>query len=238
MPHTDLFWRTFRPAEGFYTSEVQAPDACRCGPSCRPATSRTTPIRCWSSSTATAAARNRSCGWPRAEPAQLHLHRPARARSPLGRGRTAGCATPGDRTATATRWSRITCSGPSSKPGAAITSIPSGSTWPASAKGRPWPIAWACSSRSASPASSPSTAPCPAGRPAAALAGGPAAARVHRPRHRQRRGAPGAGPAATSACSTPPACPCGCTPTPPPTGSTPTCCATSTAGSSGKINEE
>src|SRR5205809_7364406 len=25
MPHTDLSWRTFRPAEGFYTSEVQAP---------------------------------------------------------------------------------------------------------------------------------------------------------------------------------------------------------------------
>ncbi len=25
MAHTDLFWRTFRPAEGFYTSEVQAP---------------------------------------------------------------------------------------------------------------------------------------------------------------------------------------------------------------------
>ncbi|HJT75731.1 MAG TPA: hypothetical protein VJ739_00870 [Gemmataceae bacterium] len=26
MPHTDLSWRTLRPAEGFYTSEVQAPD--------------------------------------------------------------------------------------------------------------------------------------------------------------------------------------------------------------------
>ena len=25
MPPTNLFWRTFRPAEGFYTSEVQAP---------------------------------------------------------------------------------------------------------------------------------------------------------------------------------------------------------------------
>lgn len=25
MPHTDLSWRTFRPAEGFYTSELQAP---------------------------------------------------------------------------------------------------------------------------------------------------------------------------------------------------------------------
>jgi phospholipase/carboxylesterase len=25
MPHTDLSWRTFRPAEGFYTSEVQSP---------------------------------------------------------------------------------------------------------------------------------------------------------------------------------------------------------------------
>src|SRR3974377_392166 len=25
MAYTDLFWRTFRPAEGFYTSEVQAP---------------------------------------------------------------------------------------------------------------------------------------------------------------------------------------------------------------------
>jgi phospholipase/carboxylesterase len=25
MPSTNLFWRTFRPAEGFYTSEVQAP---------------------------------------------------------------------------------------------------------------------------------------------------------------------------------------------------------------------
>jgi phospholipase/carboxylesterase len=25
MPRTDLFWRTFRPAEGFYTSEVEAP---------------------------------------------------------------------------------------------------------------------------------------------------------------------------------------------------------------------
>jgi phospholipase/carboxylesterase len=25
MPPTDLFWRTFRPAEGFYTSQVQAP---------------------------------------------------------------------------------------------------------------------------------------------------------------------------------------------------------------------
>src|SRR3954464_15095965 len=29
MPQTDLFWRTFRPAEGFYTSEVRAP---RCLP--------------------------------------------------------------------------------------------------------------------------------------------------------------------------------------------------------------
>src|SRR5215467_11935255 len=26
MPYTDLTWRMFRPAEGFYTSEVQAPD--------------------------------------------------------------------------------------------------------------------------------------------------------------------------------------------------------------------
>src|SRR5437879_3522192 len=26
MPHTDLSWRTTRPAEGFYTSEVQTPD--------------------------------------------------------------------------------------------------------------------------------------------------------------------------------------------------------------------
>src|SRR5262245_58174856 len=26
MPPTNVFWRTFRPAEGFYTSEVQAPD--------------------------------------------------------------------------------------------------------------------------------------------------------------------------------------------------------------------
>src|SRR5258708_28743755 len=26
MPHTNLSWRTFRPAEGFYTSEVQAAD--------------------------------------------------------------------------------------------------------------------------------------------------------------------------------------------------------------------
>jgi phospholipase/carboxylesterase len=26
MPYTDLSWRTFRPAEGFYTSEVQTPD--------------------------------------------------------------------------------------------------------------------------------------------------------------------------------------------------------------------
>src|SRR5947209_11497397 len=26
MPYTDLSWRTFRPAEGFYTSEVQAPE--------------------------------------------------------------------------------------------------------------------------------------------------------------------------------------------------------------------
>jgi phospholipase/carboxylesterase len=25
MPHTDQFWRTFRPAEGFYTSEIEAP---------------------------------------------------------------------------------------------------------------------------------------------------------------------------------------------------------------------
>src|SRR5438132_11610119 len=25
MPHIDLTWRTFRPAEGFYTSEVQTP---------------------------------------------------------------------------------------------------------------------------------------------------------------------------------------------------------------------
>lgn len=25
MPHTNLFWRSFRPAEGFYTSEVEAP---------------------------------------------------------------------------------------------------------------------------------------------------------------------------------------------------------------------
>lgn len=25
MPHTNLFWRTIRPAEGFYTSEVEAP---------------------------------------------------------------------------------------------------------------------------------------------------------------------------------------------------------------------
>lgn len=25
MPHTDLFWRTLRPAEGYYSSEVQAP---------------------------------------------------------------------------------------------------------------------------------------------------------------------------------------------------------------------
>ena len=25
MPYTDLSWRLFRPAEGFYTSEVQAP---------------------------------------------------------------------------------------------------------------------------------------------------------------------------------------------------------------------
>src|SRR5262245_44767668 len=25
MAYTDLFWRTIRPAEGFYTSEVQAP---------------------------------------------------------------------------------------------------------------------------------------------------------------------------------------------------------------------
>jgi phospholipase/carboxylesterase len=25
MAYTDLFWRTFRPAEGFYTSEIQAP---------------------------------------------------------------------------------------------------------------------------------------------------------------------------------------------------------------------
>jgi len=25
MPHTDYFWRTFRPAEGFYTSEVREP---------------------------------------------------------------------------------------------------------------------------------------------------------------------------------------------------------------------
>src|SRR5205823_7046825 len=25
MPHMDLSWRTFRPAEGFYTSEVEAP---------------------------------------------------------------------------------------------------------------------------------------------------------------------------------------------------------------------
>jgi phospholipase/carboxylesterase len=25
MPHTNLYWRTFRPAEGFYTSEVEAP---------------------------------------------------------------------------------------------------------------------------------------------------------------------------------------------------------------------
>jgi phospholipase/carboxylesterase len=25
MPHIDLSWRTFRPAEGFYTSEVEAP---------------------------------------------------------------------------------------------------------------------------------------------------------------------------------------------------------------------
>src|SRR5262249_59493068 len=25
MPHTDLSWRTFRPAEGFYTSEIEAP---------------------------------------------------------------------------------------------------------------------------------------------------------------------------------------------------------------------
>src|SRR5215470_11083830 len=25
MAYTDIFWRTFRPAEGFYTSEVQAP---------------------------------------------------------------------------------------------------------------------------------------------------------------------------------------------------------------------
>jgi phospholipase/carboxylesterase len=25
MPSTNLFWRTFRPAEGFYTSEIQAP---------------------------------------------------------------------------------------------------------------------------------------------------------------------------------------------------------------------
>jgi phospholipase/carboxylesterase len=25
MPHTNLFWRTFRPAEGFYTSEVEEP---------------------------------------------------------------------------------------------------------------------------------------------------------------------------------------------------------------------
>jgi phospholipase/carboxylesterase len=28
MPHTDLSWRTFRPAEGFYTSEVQTPRRC------------------------------------------------------------------------------------------------------------------------------------------------------------------------------------------------------------------
>src|SRR5215467_16357260 len=26
MPYTDLSWRTFRPAEGFYTSEVEAPN--------------------------------------------------------------------------------------------------------------------------------------------------------------------------------------------------------------------
>jgi phospholipase/carboxylesterase len=28
MPHTDLSWRTFRPAEGFYTSEVHTPRRC------------------------------------------------------------------------------------------------------------------------------------------------------------------------------------------------------------------
>jgi phospholipase/carboxylesterase len=27
MPHSNLFWRTFRPPEGFYTSEVEAPQA-------------------------------------------------------------------------------------------------------------------------------------------------------------------------------------------------------------------
>ena len=106
--------------------------------------------------------------------------------------RRPAAATAGAATAAPTPWSRTTSSGPSSRRAATTTSIPSASTWPASAKGATLAyrlgLTFPETLRRRHLAQRRHAAARPAAVPAAR---GPAVAGADRPRHRQRRRAAG-----------------------------------------------
>ena len=138
MPRTILDWRTFRPAEGFYTSLVEAADRYPVRTFLPTGYEPNYPYPLLVFMHGHGGNEEQSLRLRRREPAELRGDRPSRAapgRCPSG---WPGLLLLGRRTARPACRPRTMCSGPSSKPGGAITFTPNASTWPASAKGRRW----------------------------------------------------------------------------------------------------